>query len=68
MWTRSLIAGLGVEVGQLVFIASVLTAEAVAERVGLPPVVGRCARPAAAYGIGGSAAFWLLGRLEGFWT
>ena len=59
---------LGVEVGQLFFIASVLTAKAVADRVGLPPAVERYAKPAAAYGIGGLAAFWFLERLAGFWT
>jgi hydrogenase/urease accessory protein HupE len=59
---------LGVEVGQLVFIAAVLTAKAVADRAGLPPVLERHARTVAAYAIGGMAASWLLERLVGFWA
>jgi hypothetical protein len=64
---------LGVEVGQLLFVAGVLALLALAGR--LPrgaasdtwAVTARLARPAA-YTIGIPAAFWLIERTVGFWT
>ncbi|MEO8675882.1 MAG: HupE/UreJ family protein [Casimicrobiaceae bacterium] len=58
----------GVEVGQLAFIAVVLTAWALVRRIGLPAVVRRHALPVATYGIGTLAAFWFFERLAGFVT
>ena len=58
---------LGVEIGQLAFIALVLTAMTLAMRIQLPPVLGRYAVPSAAYAIGILAATWFFERLAGFW-
>ncbi|WP_245006797.1 HupE/UreJ family protein [Pseudomonas mandelii] len=58
----------GVEVGQLAFIAVVLTAWALVRRIALPDVVKQQALPVATYGIGTLAAFWLFERLAGFVT
>ncbi len=63
-----LMFNVGVEVGQLAFIAFILGAAELARRVGLPALVSKYAQPAAAYGIGGLAAFWFLERLSGFAT
>ncbi|MDX1648281.1 MAG: HupE/UreJ family protein, partial [Myxococcota bacterium] len=65
----------GVEVGQLLFVATVLSVLAVASRLlagrGARPgpwaVAARVARPAA-YAIGIPAAFWLIERTAGFWS
>ncbi len=57
---------LGVELGQLAFIAAVLGAIAVASRTELLPWLERHALPAAAYAIGIAAAFWFFERLAGF--
>jgi hypothetical protein len=65
---------IGVEVGQLAFVASVMGLAALV-RFGLRAL----ARPAmrwsdawpqiaAAYGIGGVAAFWFIERVGGFWA
>ncbi|GEO16297.1 HupE/UreJ family protein [Microvirga aerophila] len=59
---------LGVELGQLAFIAVVLGAIALARRLPLPTAVGRYALPCATYAIGGLAAFWFVERVAGFWT
>jgi hydrogenase/urease accessory protein HupE len=56
----------GVELGQLSFIAAVLAALALARRIELPVAAGRYALRAAAYGIGTLAAFWFFERLAGF--
>ncbi|MDH3684668.1 MAG: HupE/UreJ family protein [Myxococcales bacterium] len=61
----------GVELGQLVFVAGVVAALAVAARVwtgaSAPwPVANRIARPAA-YAIGIPAAYWCLERTAAFW-
>ena len=53
---------LGVEAGQLLFVAAVLALLALAQRVGRPALL----RPLALYGTGAMAAFWLLQRLAGF--
>ena len=58
----------GVEVGQLLFIAVVLALLALAKRVPLPHPVARRALPVASYVIGALAAFWFIERLSGFWT
>jgi len=58
----------GVEAGQLAFIAVVLSVLAVAERMQLPAVVGRYALPVATYTIGILAAFWFFERLARFVT
>lgn len=58
----------GVELGQLVFIAGVLGAMALARRVPLPTVILRHAYPAVTFGIGTLAAFWFIERVAAFWT
>jgi hydrogenase/urease accessory protein HupE len=55
----------GVEAGQLIFVAAVLAMSAVFRllvKVSLPPL-----RIATAYGIGGISAFWVIERITGFW-
>jgi hydrogenase/urease accessory protein HupE len=56
----------GVEIGQLIFIAVVLSAIASMKCVGTPLLVERHARVAAAYTIGILAAFWLFERVSIF--
>lgn len=56
----------GVEIGQLIFIAVVLGALACAKRLQLPPVFERYASTVATYAIGIVAAFWFIERLAGF--
>jgi hydrogenase/urease accessory protein HupE len=56
----------GVELGQLVFIAAVLALIALLQKLGLPPLAIRAARPATAYAIGTMAAFWFAERVAGF--
>ena len=53
---------LGVEAGQLLFIAAVLTAWAVLRRLPLPEWAWRLP----VYGIGTMAAFWTIERISGF--
>jgi len=57
----------GVELGQLAFIAAVLAVLAPARRARVLPNLERHALPAAAYAIGILAAFWFFERLAGFW-
>ena len=59
---------LGVELGQLVFIAVVLAIMRIALLVPLPVPAGPRLRIAASYAIGSVAAFWFVERLIGFWT
>jgi len=59
---------LGVEIGQLVFIAAVLALLAILRSIPLPDGVTLRARPIATYVIGTLAAFWLVDRVAGFWT
>ncbi|MEJ2320656.1 MAG: HupE/UreJ family protein, partial [Gemmatimonadales bacterium] len=59
-----LLFNVGVEAGQLLFIAAVLLAIAVARR--LPAAVPRLARPLPAYAIGALAMFWVIERVVGF--
>jgi hydrogenase/urease accessory protein HupE len=56
----------GVEAGQLIFIAAVLGVLACARRIDFPPVVERHALSVATYAIGTVAAFWFIERLAGF--
>jgi hydrogenase/urease accessory protein HupE len=56
----------GVEVGQLVFIASVAAVLGLARRIRLPGWVHRHPMRAAAYAVGCLAAFWMFERLSAF--
>src|SRR5262245_19230449 len=58
----------GVESGQLAFIAVVLGVLALATRVTLPRSLTQAALPVASYAIGALAAFWFVERLAGFWA
>jgi len=58
----------GVELGQLAFIAVVLGTLVMARRIRLPSVVDRYALPVATYAIGTLAAFWFFERLARFVT
>jgi hydrogenase/urease accessory protein HupE len=55
----------GVEIGQLIFVCAALAIMAMVRR--LPLARPRWAGLAAAYGIGGIAAFWMLQRVATFW-
>jgi HupE / UreJ protein len=57
---------LGVEVGQLAFIAVVMLL-AVTVLPATPRALPAWTRRAPAYGIGGLAAFWAIERVAGFW-
>ena len=56
----------GVELGQLAFIAAVLIALGLARRIPVPGAVSRQAKPIATYAIGSLAAFWFVDRVAGF--
>lgn len=56
----------GVEIGQLIFIAAVLALLAVARRIQVPATVSRQAQPVAIYAIGTVAGFWFIERVVGF--
>jgi hydrogenase/urease accessory protein HupE len=56
----------GVETGQLIFIAGVLGALRCIKWVKLPVFVERHARPVTTYAIGIMAAYWFIERLAGF--
>jgi hydrogenase/urease accessory protein HupE len=56
----------GVETGQLIFIAAVLGALRWAQWISFPALVERHARTAATYAIGIMAAYWFIDRLAGF--
>ena len=56
----------GVELGQLAFIAVVLAAVESIRRIGVQTLVGRHARVAAAYAIGVPAGFWFIERVSEF--
>jgi len=58
----------GVEVGQLAFIAVVLSLLALVKRMKLPPIIERYTLPVATYAIGVLAAFWFFERLVNFVT
>ena len=56
----------GVELGQLAFIAAVLIALGLARRIPVPGAVSRQAKPIATYAIGSLAAFWFVDRVAAF--
>ncbi|MBY5789474.1 HupE/UreJ family protein [Rhizobium leguminosarum bv. viciae] len=56
----------GVEAGQLAFVAAVIAIVCLARLVRYPPSVGRKAFATATYLIGTTAAFWLVERLSAF--
>jgi hydrogenase/urease accessory protein HupE len=56
----------GVEVGQLAFIAVVLGLITVAQRIAIPSFMNRYAYPAATFAIGTLAAFWFVERVAMF--
>jgi hydrogenase/urease accessory protein HupE len=56
----------GVELGQLAFIAVVITAVASVRHIGVPIFVERHARVAVTYAIGILAGFWFIERVAGF--
>jgi hydrogenase/urease accessory protein HupE len=58
----------GVEAGQLIFIAAVLGVLRLAGLIRLPAVVARHARTVTTYAIGIMAAYWFIERLAGFAT
>ena len=59
---------IGVEVGQLAFIAAVLGVMQLAKQFRIPDIVECRLRTATAYGVGVVAAFWFVERLAGFWA
>jgi len=60
-----LMFNVGVEVGQLLFVAAVVGLQALVAR--LVAVRGDWVTAATAYGIGAVAAFWTIERVVGFW-
>jgi hydrogenase/urease accessory protein HupE len=56
----------GVEIGQLIFVAAVLVLYAIGKR--LQPTLPEWAWRVPSYAIGGIAAFWVLERVAGFWA
>jgi hydrogenase/urease accessory protein HupE len=58
----------GVEVGQLAFIAAVLGVIQLAKQFRAPDIVECRLRTVTAYGVGVVAAFWFVERLAGFWA
>jgi hydrogenase/urease accessory protein HupE len=58
----------GVEIGQLMFVAAVLSLRALLLRCRLPQPARLYARPIASYGLGTVAAFWFFQRVSNFWT
>jgi len=59
---------IGVELGQLGFIAAVLGTFALARRIPFPAMAVRHVLPTATYVIGALAAFWFVDRVAAFWT
>jgi hydrogenase/urease accessory protein HupE len=58
----------GVEIGQLMFVAAVLSLRALLLRCRLPRPARLYARPIASYGLGTLAAFWFFQRVSSFWA
>jgi hydrogenase/urease accessory protein HupE len=56
----------GVELGQIAFIAFVLAAITLARRLPLPVMVERYTVPVTTYALGGLAAFWFVDRVADF--
>ena len=59
---------IGVEVGQLAFIAAVLGLAQLATQFRMPDIVEFRVRTVTDYAIGTVAAFWFIERLAGLWT
>ncbi len=57
----------GIEAGQLGFIAAVLTLRGLVRRLPIPAHWSALMRPAATFAIGTMAAFWFVERLFSFW-
>ncbi|MGO4831461.1 HupE/UreJ family protein [Rhizobiaceae sp. 2RAB30] len=58
----------GVEIGQLLFIAAILMVVASARVLKFPPLLGRSAFAVTTYAIGIVASFWFIERVAGFLT
>jgi hydrogenase/urease accessory protein HupE len=58
----------GVEIGQLLFIVSVLALARLAQRVAAGRINTAPARIFAAYAIGGIASYWVIERVVAFWV
>lgn len=58
----------GVEVGQLMFIAAVLGTIAIVRRLAVPAAIMRYAHGAVTLLIGSLAAFWFIERVASFWA
>ncbi len=58
----------GVEIGQLLFIAAILLVVASARVLRFPPLLGRSAFAFTTYAIGIVASFWFIERMAGFLT
>jgi len=58
----------GVELGQLTFVAVVLVLRSIVMRIPWPSTATQYALPAAYYAIGTLSAFWFFDRLSGFWA
>ncbi|WP_448110538.1 HupE/UreJ family protein [Pseudomonas lini] len=58
----------GVEIGQLMFVAAVLSLRALLLRFRLARPTLLYARPVASYGLGTLAAFWFFERVSSFWS
>lgn len=56
----------GVEIGQLTFIASLFAAAELSRRIGLLNMIGKSMKPIVSYGAGALAAFWFFERLSAF--
>ena len=56
---------IGVEIGQLIFVAALLAARALLRRTLREPVLQK-AIPVCAYGIGGLASYWMIERIAAF--
>jgi hypothetical protein len=60
-----LLFNVGVEAGQLAFVAAVLLFVAIGKRI--PATPPAWLRPAPAYAIGAVASFWLIARVAAIW-
>jgi hypothetical protein len=56
----------GVEIGQLIFIGTVLGTLICVRRFSIPPAMRQAAIPVTSYAVGSVAAFWFIERLAGF--
>lgn len=56
----------GVELGQLTFIAVIFVAVALSRRIGLPNMIEKYMQPLVTYGVGSLATYWFFERLSAF--